>query len=107
MPAQEQQGVLAMLKTALVTAPEVFSEAKEQLMDAIDRLVRDARATGRLRHDVDTRDLLRMAHGIATSSAGAPDARDHMLTIMFDGLRGSLPDDHPAEAANRPGAGPA
>jgi AcrR family transcriptional regulator len=107
VPAQEQQGVLAMLKTALVTAPEVFSEAKEQLMDAIDRLVRDAQAAGRLRHDVDTRDLLRMAHGIATSSVGAPNARDHMLTIMFDGLRGSLPDDLRAEAANRPGTGTA
>jgi AcrR family transcriptional regulator len=107
VPAQEQQGVLAMLKTALVTAPEVFSEVKEQLMDAVDRMVRDAQAAGQLRHDVDTRDLLRMAHGIATSSVGAPRARDHMLAIMFDGLRGSLPDDLRAEATNGPGTGPA
>lgn len=107
VPAQEQQGVLAMLKTALITAPEVFSEAKEQLTDAIDRLVRDAQAAGRLRHDVEARDLLRMAHGIVTSSVGAPNARDHMLTIMFDGLRGSLPDDTRAGATNRPGTGPA
>jgi AcrR family transcriptional regulator len=107
VPAQEQQGVLAMLKTALVTAPEVFSEVKEQLMDAVGRMVRDAQAAGQLRHDVDTRDLLRMAHGIATSSVGAPHARDHMLAIMFDGLRGSLPDDLRAEATNGPGTGPA
>lgn len=76
-----------MLKDALVTAPQVFSQSKEQFSDAVDSLVRAAQTSGDVRHDVTTRDILRMAHGIAVTSQGTPDARERMLTIMFDGLR--------------------
>jgi hypothetical protein len=50
-------------------------------------LVHAAQTSGDLRKDVTTRDILRMAHGIAVTSQGALDARDRMLRVMFDGLR--------------------
>lgn len=85
--AQEERGVASMLKDALVSAPHVFSEGKEQFSNAVDSLVRAAQTSGKVRNDVMTRDILRMAHGIAISSQGNPDARERMLTVMFDGLR--------------------
>jgi AcrR family transcriptional regulator len=87
VPAQEEGGVASMLKDALVTAPQVFSQGKEQFSNAVDSLVRAAQTSGDVRHDITTRDILRMAHGIAVSSQGALDARERMLRVMFDGLR--------------------
>jgi AcrR family transcriptional regulator len=87
IPAQEQQGLSATLKDALVRAPEVFSQGKQQLNDAVDRLVSAAQSAGDVRQDISARDVLRMAYGIAAASEGAPQAREPMLTIMFDGLR--------------------
>ena len=87
IPAQEQHGLAAMLKDALVTAPEVFAQGKGQFTDALDRLVSAAQNAGDVRRDVSTRDILRMAYGIAVASEGAPQARERMLTVMFDGLR--------------------
>jgi AcrR family transcriptional regulator len=87
VPAQEERGVASMLKDALVNAPEVFSHSKEQFSNAADSLLRAAQASGDIRNDVTTRDILRMAHGIAVTSQETPDARERMLTIMFDGLR--------------------
>jgi AcrR family transcriptional regulator len=87
VPAQEERGVATMVKDALVTAPEVFSQSKEQFSNSVDSLVHAAQTSGDLRKDVTTRDILRMAHGIAVTSQGALDARDRMLRVMFDGLR--------------------
>jgi AcrR family transcriptional regulator len=87
IPAQEQLGLAAMLKDALVRAPEVFSQGKAQFTSAVDSLVSAAQNTGDIRRDVSTRDILRMAYGIAMASEGAPRARERMLTVMFDGLR--------------------
>jgi AcrR family transcriptional regulator len=86
VPAQEQGGVATMLKDALVSAPEVFSRGKEQFSNAVDSLVGAAQTSGDVRSDVTSRDILRMAHGIAVTSQGSPDARERMLTVMFDGL---------------------
>lgn len=87
IPAQEQLGLAAMLKDALVRAPDVFSQGKAQFTDAVDGLVSAAQNTGDVRRDVSTRDILRMAYGIAMAFEGAPHARERMLTVMFDGLR--------------------
>jgi AcrR family transcriptional regulator len=87
MPAQEQGGVAAMLKDALNKAPEIFSQAKQQLTDTADCLVGAAQNAGDVRQDIVTRDILRMVYGIAAASEGAPEARERMLTVLFDGLR--------------------
>lgn len=87
VPAQEERGVASMLKDALVAAPEVFSQSKEEFSVAVDSLVRNAQSSGDIRNDVTSRDILRMAHGIAVSSQGTSDTRERMLTVMFDGLR--------------------
>ena len=89
IPAQEQHGLAAVLKDALVRAPEVFSQGKQQLNDAVDMLVSAAQKAGDVRQDIPARDILRMAYGIAAASEGAPEARERMLTVMFDGLRPS------------------
>lgn len=85
--AQERNGVAAMLNDALVRAPEVFAQGKRQLTDAVDGLVRAAQNAGDVRQDVLPRDILRMAYGIAVAFEGAPQARERMLAVMFDGLR--------------------
>jgi len=87
VPAQQQPGIATVLKDALARAPEAFSAGKERFSQAVHSLVRAAQAAGTIRPDVETRDILRMAHGIAVSSQDAPDACQRMLTIMFDGLR--------------------
>jgi AcrR family transcriptional regulator len=95
IPAQEQHGLAAMLKDALVRAPEVFSQGKQQFNDAVERLVSAAQHAGDVRQDVLTRDILRMAYGIAVASEGAPEARERMLNVMFDGLRPAPHHDRP------------
>jgi AcrR family transcriptional regulator len=87
IPAQQRPGVATTLKDALASSPEAFSLGKERFNRAADGLVGAAQAAGVIRQDVETRDILRMAHGIATSSDGDPAACERMLTIMFDGLR--------------------
>jgi AcrR family transcriptional regulator len=87
VPAQEQGGLAVMLKDAVVRAPEVFSRDKQQLNDAVQRLVAAAQQAGEVRKDIEANDILRMAHGIAMASPDAPRARERMLAIMFDGLR--------------------
>ena len=87
VPAQQRPGIATTLKDALARAPEAFSLSKERFNQAADSLVRSAQAVGAIRQDVETRDILRMAAGIATSSEGDPAACKRMLTILFDGLR--------------------
>ncbi|MFE6886806.1 TetR/AcrR family transcriptional regulator [Streptomyces sp. NPDC057694] len=87
VPAQQRPGLATTLNTALATAPEVFSESKKRFSEAADRLVSAAQADGAVRHDVQTRDVLRMAAGLALASIDAPDACHRMLVVMFDGLR--------------------
>ena len=87
VPALQQPGVATTLKDALARAPQAFSQSKEQFNQAADELAGAARAAGAVRQDVETRDILRMAHSIAVASEDAPDACQRMLTIMFDGLR--------------------
>jgi AcrR family transcriptional regulator len=87
VPALERSGIATTLKDALARAPEAFSLSKERFNQAADSLVGAAQAAGAIRPDVETRDILRMAAGIATSSDGDPAACKRMLAIMFDGLR--------------------
>jgi AcrR family transcriptional regulator len=87
VPAQQQPGIATVLADALARAPETFSAGKDRFSQAVHHLVRAAQAAGTIRPDVETRDILRMAHGIAVSSVDAPDACQRMLTVMFDGLR--------------------
>ena len=87
VPAQQRPGIATTLKDALARAPEAFSPGKERFNQAADGLVRAARAVGAIRPDVETRDILRMAAGIAASSDDDPGACERMLTVMFDGLR--------------------
>src|SRR5580658_8604926 len=49
VPAQEERGVASMVKDALVTAPEVFSQSKEQFSNSVDSLVHAAQTSGDLR----------------------------------------------------------
>jgi AcrR family transcriptional regulator len=105
VPAQQRPGLAATLNDALAAAPEVFSETKQRLNDAAKELVCAAQADGTLRPDVETRDVLRLAAGIAHTSAGAPEACRRMLTVVFDGLRAARPESSP-QLTSSPGAGP-
>jgi AcrR family transcriptional regulator len=86
VPAQQRPGLAATLNDALAAAPEVFSETKRRFNDVAQELVSAAQADGTLRPDVETRDVLRMAAGIARMSEDAPGACRRMLAVMFDGL---------------------
>lgn len=87
VPAQEERGVASIVKAALATAPQIFSQCKKRFNEAADKLVGAAQDSGDIRRDVGTHDILRMTHGIATASKGEPEPRERMLTVMFDGLR--------------------
>ena len=87
VPAQQRPGMATTLKDALASAPEAFSLSKERFNQAAGSLVEAAQDADAIRQDVQTRDILRMAAGIAAGSDGDPAACQRMLTIMFDGLR--------------------
>jgi AcrR family transcriptional regulator len=89
VPAQQRPGLAATLTDGLAAAPEVFSQTKQRFNQAAERLVTSAQADGTVRSDVETRDVLRLASGIAVMSVGAPEATRRMLDVMFDGLRAS------------------
>ena len=106
IPAQEQHGFAVVLKGALARAPEIFSASKKQFNNATDRLVAAARHAGAIRGDIPTRDILRMAHGIAVASKTEPESRERMITVMFDGLRPAPTYTRSDALADRPAPGP-
>ncbi|MFB7718441.1 TetR/AcrR family transcriptional regulator [Nocardia sp. NPDC056100] len=87
IPAQQHHGFAVMLRDALINAPEVFTDSKQQLDDAVNQLVAAAHDSGDIRREITPRDILRMAYGIAIAFESAPEACDRILAVMFDGLR--------------------
>ncbi|MDQ0788989.1 TetR/AcrR family transcriptional regulator [Streptomyces sp. B3I8] len=82
-----QHGIATTLRTALARAPEILQPHKDRFMDATETLVGAAQEAGTVRRDIETRDILRLVHGVAAASADSPSARTRMLRVLFDGLR--------------------
>jgi AcrR family transcriptional regulator len=87
--ALEQRGIATTFKTALALAetPEILLHYKDRFMAAAETLVSAAKEAGTVREDIETRDILRLAYGIAAASADSPPSRTRMLHVLFDGLR--------------------
>lgn len=85
--SQRRSGLAKTLKSALDKDSETFSLCKKLLNDAGAKLVNAAQEAGEIRADVEPRDLILMAHGVAVASENAPgEARDRMVNVMLDGL---------------------
>jgi AcrR family transcriptional regulator len=82
-----QRGIATTFRSALAHAPEILQPHKDLFMDATETLVGAAREAGTLRRDIETRDILRLAYGVAAASVDSPPARTRMLDILFAGLR--------------------
>ena len=78
------------LSTALIEAvgveSELISSCWMAMRETTERLLTSAQQAGAIRADVTAMDVMRLVHGIATSSEKAPERIDHLLSVMLDGL---------------------
>ncbi|NUS44221.1 MAG: TetR/AcrR family transcriptional regulator [Mycobacteriaceae bacterium] len=81
------RGLSTALKAAIGLSSPVFAECKQMMHDAVDAVLRPAQRAGVARNDIETRDLLMMAHGIGIACEMTPDAADRLIAVTLDGLR--------------------
>jgi AcrR family transcriptional regulator len=88
-----KRGMAMALKSALGADNELFSYSHRRIREAIGSLVTAASASGAIRDDVDSEDLLRAMSGICMAT-DTPDwaQRTHRLVdLLVDGLRYGAP----------------
>jgi AcrR family transcriptional regulator len=89
--ALHRKGLAMTLKAALGADREIFQLCKTLINDAAAALLIPAQQAGAVRSDVQPRDVLRLAHGIALATENDPDAAERLLRVMLDGLRPPAP----------------
>jgi AcrR family transcriptional regulator len=84
----ERRGLASALVSSLGKENEVFLDIHRALHDTGEALVSRARSLGAVRRDVDARDILWAAHGIALAADGPDgDARvERLLSVFRAGL---------------------
>jgi AcrR family transcriptional regulator len=100
------RGLASALKAALDEHSEVFALCKSMLYDASAAVLTAAQEAGTVRADVQPRDLVLLAHGVAFASEVAPDAADRILAVTLDGLR-TAPATAPSPPPQNAGGGDA
>jgi AcrR family transcriptional regulator len=85
-----RRGLAEALVDALGKGSEVFADCHRVLHETGGALVERARAAGVVRDDLDQRDLLWMAHGVALAAESeGGDARvERLLNILIAGMTG-------------------
>jgi AcrR family transcriptional regulator len=77
------------LTASLGKKSEVFVDVHRLMHATGEKLVERAKAAGAVRADLDQRDLLWMAHGVAQAMEGEDGARrvDRLLSVLLAGIR--------------------
>jgi AcrR family transcriptional regulator len=84
-----KRGMAQSLKLLLASNSEFFAEASGKIPAALQRLIDAAKATGSIRGDIDSSDLLNALSGIY-GAPQTPDWRERskrMVALLMDGLR--------------------
>jgi len=82
-----KRGLAQTLKEAMDKDSETFTLCRTLITDAAAALIKPAQEAGKVRADIEPRDLLRMGHAIGLACETSPDAIDRLLSVMLDGLR--------------------
>ena len=82
-----KRGLGVAVKSMLGTDSTTLAVCRGLMRGALDRLLSRAQEAGVVRTDVATTDLLRLVHAVAMASESDPENADHLLTVIFDGLR--------------------
>lgn len=83
----ERCGLAVTLKAAIDRGSETFAHCKSVMFGAAEAVLTPAQEAGLVRPDVEPRDLLLLAHGLAVSSQTAPESTERLLSITLAGLR--------------------
>ena len=88
-----KRGMAVALKSALGPDNELFAHSYRRIHEALNTLVSAAVASGGIRADADSEDLLRAMSGIcmATDTAGSGDRTSRLVALLIDGLRYGAP----------------
>lgn len=89
-----KRGLSKALMEALGKDSEVMSSCWAAMRDTTERTLAEAQQEGLIRSDVAPIDVMRLVHGVVSSTEHAPDQTTRLLSIMLDGL-------HPQAAASR------
>ena len=89
----KKRGMAMALKSALGPDNELFNYSHRRIREAIGTLVDRAVASGAIRSDVDSEDLLRAMSGIcmAADSPGWAERTGRLVDLLVDGLRYGAP----------------
>jgi AcrR family transcriptional regulator len=82
-----KRGLGVAVKSMLGTDSATLGVCRGLMRGALGRLLSRAQEAGVVRTDVAATDLLRLVHAVAMASESDPDNADHLLTVIFDGLR--------------------
>jgi AcrR family transcriptional regulator len=82
------------LRSAVANDSPLFAETRQQIVGALRLLLNAGAASGRLRADVDPKDVMRVVNGIWYLPDGPQWREDvgRMLDLVIDGLRYGAPD---------------
>ena len=88
-----KRGMAMALKSALGPDNELFSHSHRRISESLEALVKAAEASGAIRSDVDSEDLLRAMSGIcmATDSTASAARTARIVDLLIDGLRFGAP----------------
>jgi AcrR family transcriptional regulator len=82
-----RRGLSKALMDALGKDSEVISSCWTTMRDTTERTLVEAQRAGLIRSDVAALDVMRLVHGVVTSTEHAPDQTPRLLAIVLDGLR--------------------
>jgi AcrR family transcriptional regulator len=82
-----KRGLSKALIEAVGADSELISSCWVAMHETKERLLANAQRAGVIRPDETAMDVMRLVHGVTLSSEKAPERADHLLSVMFDGLR--------------------
>lgn len=85
--ALQKRGLAAALKAAMDADGATFTLCKTVMNEAAAKMLKAAQDAGVVRDDVEPRDLLLLAHGVAVATEAEPSATERLLNVTLDGLK--------------------
>jgi AcrR family transcriptional regulator len=85
---RDSAGLTTALKAAIEDKSLTFGLCRNELHTAVRLLLEPAQQAGTVRADLESGDLMRLAHGVGTAATNADDAAaERLLSVMLDGIR--------------------
>ncbi|GLY65283.1 TetR/AcrR family transcriptional regulator [Amycolatopsis taiwanensis] len=85
--ALRKRGLATALKAAMDSDSATFKLCKIVMAEAVTAILDATQKAGVVRTDVEPRDLLLLAHGVAVGTEANPSATERLLNVTLDGLK--------------------